>query len=440
MGRYLTEDDSICAVATPPGHGGIGVIRLSGEGSERIIRPLCGFLPESLESHKVYYGMLQNEGEELDEVLVSFFEQGRSFTGDETFEISFHGNPLIGKQILRALIEKGARPAAPGEFTYRAFMNGRIDLTQAEAVLSLIESRSEQAGKQALRQVCGSLKQELAGIEEALTLSLAHMEANLDFAAEDIVIEQDSITIERLAAVKAELDTIISGYRRGRLLNHGYKVAIVGSPNVGKSSLLNRVLGEDKAIVTNVPGTTRDIVTGELNIDGYLVSFSDTAGLRKTTDQVEQIGIEKTRSEIQDADLIWFVDEPNLPGESLQMDERGLRVRNKSDISRTPDFEGISVSAKTGEGIDQLLADLKGRLIEQGEESAPALLQSRHYELLSKSREAVDRGLALLKESSSPEFVIAETQEALSFVMEVLGKRFDDEVMDRVFKEFCLGK
>ena len=440
MGRFLSEEDSICAIATPPGHGGIGVIRLSGEDAHQFILPLCSFLPETLESHKVYYGLLKNNDEALDEVLVTYFQKGRSFTGDETFEISFHGNPLIGKQILRALIEKGARAAGPGEFTYRAFMNGRIDLTQAEAVLSLIESRTELAGKQALRQVCGSLKEELAFVEEALTLSLAHMEANLDFAAEDIVIEQDNVTIDRLSAVKTDLDRILSGYKRGKLLNHGFQVAIVGAPNVGKSSLLNRLLGEDRAIVTDVPGTTRDVVTGDMIMDGYMVSFSDTAGIRETTDVVEQIGIEKTRTELENADLIWLLEEPGQPADEVGFDEKCVRIRNKSDLATSAEFSGFSISAKTGDGIEALLEELRTRLIEQGEESSPALLQSRHFELLSDSSAALERGLNLLRESASPEFVIAEIQDSLQFVMEVLGKRFDDEVMDRVFKEFCLGK
>ena len=441
MGRFLSEEDSICAIATPPGHGGIGVIRLSGEDAHTFIRPLCSFLPETLESHRVYYGLLKNDGEALDEVLVTYFQNGRSFTGDETFEISFHGNPLIGKQILRALIDQGARAAGPGEFTYRAFMNGRIDLTQAEAVLTLIESRTELAGKQALRQVCGSLKDELAFVEEALTLSLAHMEANLDFSAEDIVIEQDDVTIERLTVVKNDLDRILSGYRRGKLLNDGFQVAIVGAPNVGKSSLLNRLLGEERAIVTDVPGTTRDVVTGNMIMDGYMVSFSDTAGIRETTDVVEQIGIEKTRTELDQADMVWYLDqvgdESRVP-EDLPK-QKTLWVRNKVDLGRS-DVGPVYISAKSGEGIEELLENLRSKLVEQGEESSPALLQARHFELLRMSSEALDRGLELLKETASPEFVIAEIHDSLQFVMEVLGKRFDDEVMDRVFKEFCLGK
>ncbi|HEY8270443.1 MAG TPA: tRNA uridine-5-carboxymethylaminomethyl(34) synthesis GTPase MnmE, partial [Pseudobdellovibrionaceae bacterium] len=350
------DSQTICAVSTPHGVGGISVIRISGPNSLEVTRKIAKFLPQKIESHKIYFGTLQDfqSRENVDEVLVAYFQKGHSFTGEEVVEISCHGNPQICQNILNLLITGGARSADKGEFTYRAFMNGKVDLVQAESILALIESQSEKAQKLALRQLKGQLSQKLERIEDQLTWLMAHIEAGIDFSTEGLDLVDTEIIKEKLVEIETSLKSLVNSYKAGRILKDGVRIALVGSPNVGKSSLLNLLLEEDRAIVTAIAGTTRDVISGDTKYDGLKLTFLDTAGIRNhTSDIVEQIGIQKSREAYADADVVLFVFDLSV-GVQPQ-DEELLRHLSKTNLfvignkldqinnpTETPGFEKIT--------------------------------------------------------------------------------------------------
>lgn len=474
MGFSGVEDNStICAVSTPPGVGGISVIRVSGPDAFRYTRELCAFLPEKPESHRVYFGTARETSgrDSIDEVLVTCFAFGRSFTGEETTEISCHGGPVLTANILQQLVSSGCRPARPGEFTFRAFMHGRLDLVQAEGVLGLIESQTQPAARMALRQLKGRLSEELEKIEDALVWILAQLEASIDFSTEGIEVIPSQAVQARAKEAIAACDRLLESYRQGRLLSDGLQVALVGRPNVGKSSLLNALVQEDRAIVTEVPGTTRDLVEGRLTIQGIPVTVIDTAGLREPEDEVEKIGIERTRRVLGKADIVFHVIEASrmlfdeekadiaalvaLPeNEGL---ERHLILINKVDSTEKDAVEarlrelsavGVSkqnakifeVSARTRKGLDELEAFLAAKLRSDASESSAVITQARHFEGLQKIHSCLARALALTTKDESAEFIAFELQDAIRAIHGLLGKEFNEQVIDRIFKEFCIGK
>lgn len=451
------DEDTIAAISTAMGAGGIAVVRLSGPRAAEITRDVFR-LPPTLESHRVYFGNLVDpEGSQvLDEVLVTYFQKGRSFTGDEVIEISCHGGVFLSGAILELLLRRGARLARRGEFTYRAVMNGRMDLVQAEGVLDLIESQNAQAHRRALRQLKGDLSRRFDEIKNLILNSAAHIEASLDFSEEDIDVGPANWIRDQISSALVRIESLLSTEKMSRIVRSGFQVAIVGEPNVGKSSLLNFLLGEQKAIVTDVAGTTRDVVDGEVRIEGYRVILKDTAGLRETEDKVEQIGIERAREAMNEADLIWLVCE----GDSLASAVRELKqwpadlVRrswilvNKIDLSEAETESGLGrfgqkifpVSAKTGQGISDLkgaLQDVLGHLFNDDSE---VLIGQRQAEELRLAKERLEKAQALVGQNESLEFVAFELKEALVRIQEILGERFDDQIMDRVFESFCLGK
>jgi tRNA modification GTPase len=460
------DSQTICAVSTPHGVGGISVIRISGPQSLEITRKIAGFLPQKIEAHKVYFGTLQNyhSHEEIDEVLVSFFQKGRSFTGEEVLEISCHGNPQICQSILNLLIAGGARSADKGEFTYRAFMNGKVDLVQAESVLALIESQSEKAQKLALRQLKGQLSVKLESLEDKFTWLMAHIEAGIDFSTEGIEVVSSNVIVEKLAEIEDSLRPLVNSYKSGRILKDGVRVAFAGCPNVGKSSLLNLILEEDRAIVTAVAGTTRDVISGDTNFNGLKFTFLDTAGIRNhASDIVEQIGIQKSREAHIEADVVLFVFDLSVGIQSE--DEALLQQLSKSNLfvignkldqisepMGTAGFEKLTQFADFDKrnlffvsALDQnvrplILKEISSRFSQTDQQDYVLLSNARHYENLSKALTNTVCCRELANEGLGSEFLAIELKEALIAVQETLGKRFDDQVMDRVFKEFCLGK
>lgn len=454
------DKDTICAVSTPPGIGGISVIRVSGPLTFSAVQSLCRFVPEKPESHRVYYGILKNPGEqtEIDEVVVTWFAAGQSFTGETVAEISCHGNPLICQEILKLLVDRGVRAAERGEFTYRAFMQGRLDLVQAESVLSLIESRSSGAARLALRQLKGRLSERLEKIESELTWVLAHIEAGIDFSTEGLQVADPNILSSRLRAVSNELDLLLETYQKGRLLKDGLRVVLAGRPNVGKSSLLNLLTEEDRAIVTDIAGTTRDVVEGEVLSDGQRIVFQDTAGLRDSQDPVEKIGVEKSRRAIEECDLVFFIFDSSvgLTGEDLAIwqslpQDKVVVFGNKSDLAGK-NYKDSSLAGALGEKpvsfistLDKntrrlILTDLKERFKSELAATDVLLSSARHYENLRAGLTNVREAEARLLEGTGEEFLALDLKEALMRIQETLGKRFDDQIMDRVFKEFCIGK
>lgn len=453
--RSLTRDkDTICALATAHGLGAISVIRISGPQAAEVIRKIAAFLPENLESHKIYYGVLKDveNQEPLDEVLVSSFLGGRSFTGENAFEISCHGSEAVVKEILRNLVRAGARPAERGEFTYRAFMNGRMDLVQAESVLALIESRSKRASDLALRQLKGDLSRRLKGLCDQLTWILAHLEANIDFAAEDIEVASNAILSERAEKLLIETNALLGSHKKGRIIKNGFHVLLAGRPNAGKSSLLNALVEDDRAIVTATAGTTRDFVEGDLELDGVRVTLIDSAGLTVTDDEVEKIGVERAIEKLSAVDLVLYLidaakgvqDADRAFFEKIPWD-KSVVIVNKSDLNpsyRWSENEApcISVSTKCGSGLPQLKELLSARVRGEVSEDSTLVAHARHYQGLEILRRSLETALPMIGDNESPDLIALELQSGLQAVYELLGLTYDDQVMDRVFGEFCLGK
>lgn len=448
----LAQDkDTIAAVSTAPGAGGIAVVRVSGSNAVQIVRRLAEFLPAQLESHRLYFGTLKNpeDHESLDEVLVAYFAQGKSVTGEEVIEISCHGGDWLAQEVVRVLRTQGARPARRGEFTYRAFMNGRMDLVQAESVLDLIQSRSQGAARAAIRQLKGLLSKRLEEILDLVTWSAAHLEANIDFAQEDIQTATTTELVGKLDLAVRGIQELLRTESQRRLWDEGYHVALVGLPNVGKSSLLNALIGQDKAIVTDIAGTTRDLVEGFLDIEGVRVRVTDSAGLRESNEVVEKIGIERSRLLVEDADLVLFVSDGGNTADTRQeleqiqpkAKDKIFSIRNKCD---QPPMVGadvmLAVSALTGEGIEKLRCLIAEKVKAQTIDDSPVIIKARHGELLRKALVSLQKSNELLAQDASPEFAAFELKEAVLALHEILGQRFDDQVMDRVFNEFCLGK
>lgn len=463
--------DSICAVSTPPGVGGISVVRLSGAQAEKIIRQVCGFLPGKLESHRVYYGIAKAPGETLpiDEVVVTWFAEGRSFTGENTAEISCHGSPHICDQLIKALIQAGARVAERGEFTFRAFHNGRIDLVQAEGVLSLIESTSAQSSRLALRQLQGDLSESLTSLEDGIIWALAHIEAGIDFSTENLEVVDPTVLLNKVQSTLNGVNRLLATYKSGRVIKEGLRIVLAGEPNVGKSSLLNLFIAEKKAIVTPIPGTTRDVVEGETSFAGQRVIFFDTAGVRDTLDEIERIGIEKTKETISLADhVLWVIEAGRkAPAESFKDVQipRGLKASvlvNKAENLSASEravyqktFEGeifsknpeafskdglLFTSALDPRSRDEVLNHLIRINDLKTDELSVVLTQNRHFEFLTKTAQNLEAVIGGLNSGLGPEFVALELKEALIGLQQTLGKHYDDQILDRVFKEFCIGK
>jgi tRNA modification GTPase len=446
MGYRATDSDTICASATPLGVGGIGVIRLSGPNALVVFKKVIRQDFSNKSNEVKLYKIFGQDEELLDEALVSYFAKGKSYTGEETVEISHHGSPIIARAIQRELIRNGARPAGPGEFTYRAFINGKIDLVQAESVLAAIEATSESSAKMAVRNIKGQLSQDIVEVEQEITKILAQLEANLDFAEENLSVEGSESLAHRLETVLERVGKLLNSYNKGRALRSGLRVVIAGEPNVGKSSLLNALLGEERAIVSAVPGTTRDVIDSEIFLEGMRLELVDTAGVRATEDEVEKIGVEKSLKEQAEADIvIQVLDATNIKTQVLPNEKNLIRVVNKVDLINQHDAalkcNGVLVSAKDGVGISELKKELQN-LAEAllVENQSAVLFQSRHFDLLTRAQENLKVGLRLLTSAESPEFVIAEVHAALLCFYDILGKTYDDQVMDRVFKDFCVGK
>lgn len=464
------DSQTICAVSTPPGYGGISVIRISGpKASEVTSRCLRQFTHKTQDSHRAYYGQFRNPatGEEVDQVVALYFAAGKSYTGEETIELSCHGNPIVCERILKVLIEQGLKPAQPGEFTYRAFMNNRLDLVQAESVLSLIESRSQRSAEVAIRQLEGDLSREISEIENELTWCLAHIEAGIDFSTEGLEVTTEHELVGKLSACVLRLERLLSTYQKGKTIKDGLQVVLVGRPNVGKSSLLNLLLGYERAIVTAQAGTTRDVVDADIIHEGLRIVIQDTAGLRDecdTDDQIEIIGMKKSKDAAQKADVVLFCFDAS-EGWSSE-DEKWLKnlnprefifLANKADLvansmerenlvknlqlrAEGARSEVLFVSALDRKDRDVILALLKkvGSVDLQGEQVL--LSHVRHFENVLKATNYTQQAIAALQGNIGSEFVSVELKEALIALQETLGKRFDDQIMDRVFKEFCIGK
>jgi len=452
--------DTIAAICTPLGEGGIGVIRISGDQARQIGATIFSRKPDGgFESHRFYYGSIIDSagGEELDEALVVFMKAPHSYTCEDVLEIQCHGGYLVVQRLLSLVLRQGARLAEPGEFTRRAFLNGRIDLVQAEAVIDVIRGKTEASLALAQKQRAGHLSLQIAAIRERILHALALVEAYIDFPDEEIGTRESGEIEGGIAAVQQRIAELLAGFSEGRALAEGVSVVIVGKPNVGKSSLLNTLLREKRAIVTSIPGTTRDVIEEVVNIRGLPVRMLDTAGICETTDPIEQEGVRLALGKIPQADLLLFLIDGSRPLDSddllIEKELEGnkfLLVLNKSDLPEAvllPDtlahHQMIRISTLTGAGIETLHHTIHSYFLHG------RATDSREFVALSniRQRDALERcGVALRRYSANAtggfnlELIAADLREALRAVGEVTGESTPDEVLDLIFQRFCIGK
>jgi len=473
-------DDTIVAIATPPGRGGIGVVRLSGPEARDIARPMLRLAHGGdLEAGRAHFGELidaasrgpqqapglrlpgWSTGQRIDEVVVTWFAKPHSYTAEDVVEISCHGSPVVLRHVVEMAMAAGARLAEPGEFTMRAFLNGRIDLTQAEAVRDLIDSQTLYQAQIAARQLDGALSRRLQPIKQQLMELIAVLEAGIDFAEDDVAVIADEQILARIAAVRAPLEELLASFGFGKVVHEGLTLAIVGRPNVGKSSLFNRLVERERAIVTAAPGTTRDLVSETVAIGGIPVKLVDTAGVREALDEAESIGIRKTMEALADAEVVLVVrdasrgDTDPLSDDERRQDQRLLEsVANRlaivvwNKIDAAPDFRGdrvpgeLGVSALIGTGIDELRAGIL-RLVggDAGAQQEGGLLTNmRQKQLVGDAIAALDRATAAIPLRVPHEMILLDLYSALRPLDDITGATTADDILNLIFSSFCIGK
>ena len=443
--------ETICAISTAYGTGGIAVIRVSGEQSISIVDTLFEGRTALSEAKAgtVHHGRIQRETEILDEVLCSVFRAPHSFTGEDTVEIACHGSVYIQQTLIQWLIDAGCRAAEPGEFTRRAFLNGKMDLAQAEAVADLIAAQSKAEKDLALSQLKGSVSNELANLRERLLHFTSLIELELDFADHEELEFADRSELSKLAdEIEQKLQALMDSFRTGNAIRNGIPVAIIGAPNVGKSTLLNALLGEQRAIVSDIQGTTRDTIEDTLILDGILFRLIDTAGLRETSDTIENMGIERSRKAAEKAQIvIYVVDNDGMSEVALLNDEmmKGtvIRVRNKADLQEHSGVRiqesGLRISARNGE-IEPLKQELVRVARESMNTSAVMLSNARHYAAVTRAHEAIVRVQQGMEAGLSGELLSMDLQDCLSALGEVTGQITNQEILSNIFSKFCIGK
>ncbi|NEW07270.1 tRNA uridine-5-carboxymethylaminomethyl(34) synthesis GTPase MnmE [Paenibacillus sp. SYP-B3998] len=456
-------NDTIAAISTPLGEGGISVIRVSGDSAiplvERVFHSKTK-LSAAL-THTVHYGHIIEpaSAERLEEVLVTVMKAPRSFTTEDVVEVSCHGGIVSVKKVLDLLLQQGIRLAEPGEFTKRAFLNGRIDLTQAEAVIDLIRAKSDRAFKVALRQVEGNLSKQIKLLRHQLVELMAHIEVNIDYPEHDVEEMTNAFILTKCDVVMGELNRLLKTAEQGKILREGIETAIVGRPNVGKSSLLNELAQANRAIVTDIPGTTRDVIEEFVNIGGIPLKLLDTAGIRETTDIVEQLGVERSKTALAEADLILFVLNSN---EELQLDElamikqlaekQTIVILNKIDLDRKLDIEQVyayfvpdrvvELSLLENKGIEDLEKAIAGIFFEGKLESNDLTYVSnvRHISLLKQAKRSLEDALEANEQYVPIDMIQIDIRAAWEQLGEIIGDSVGESLIDQIFTQFCLGK
>ncbi|MFN5786830.1 MAG: tRNA uridine-5-carboxymethylaminomethyl(34) synthesis GTPase MnmE [Flavobacteriia bacterium] len=452
------HQDTICAIATPNGLGAISVIRLSGKESLKIIQAVFSKDLSDKASHTVHFGnFLSGQNVIIDEVLVTVFQQGKSFTGEESIEISCHASPYIQQQILKTLMEQGCRLAEPGEFTMRAFINGKMDLSQAEAVADLIASQSKSAHDIALKQLKGGFSSELKELREKLIHFASLVELELDFAEEDVEFADRKELKQLVIDVLAYIQRLARSFELGNAIKNGVPVAIVGAPNTGKSTLLNQLLGEDRAIVSNIAGTTRDVIEETLNIDGILFRLIDTAGIRENAEEIEAMGIERSKEKIRQAAVVLCMADSTVDGsleEVLQWaqeiretypDKKVLVLANKADMNSIHTARSLSgveeISAKEGKGIDELKKELVAQVVGDFSLANDTIVSNaRHYDALRRTAESLEKARFGLENNITADFVAMDIRQAMYDLGTITGDISTDDLLGNIFSKFCIGK
>ncbi len=460
----LISGDTIAALSTPSGTGAVAVLRVSGTGAREVARRV--FLGPKLVARRALFGCVISEnGDRIDDVLLTFFQAPASYTGEDTVEISCHGGVLVTRRVLERLFQAGARAAGPGEFTQRAFLNGKLDLTQAEAVMDVITAQTDRALAAAHRQLEGALGRTILALREEMLGILAHVEAYIDFPEEDIDPDTGTALTNRMTVLQAKLDALLATAKQGRLLREGVRTVLAGAPNAGKSSLLNHLLGFDRAIVSEQPGTTRDTIEEVVNLQGFPLRLIDTAGLRSSgTDAIEQAGIARTHSQLAGADLIVeIVDASAPPGDRLTLPEgaasRHVLVLHKCDLPMHAAWKdlaqmdpalnraesascGVAVSSLTGEGMSALTDRLISVITAGGGafEQSEVAVNARHQACLERARHSLADALREFATGTSVEFTAMELRLALEALGDVIGRVDVEDLLGVIFSQFCIGK
>lgn len=457
----MGNQETIIALATPNGLGAISVIRISGNNSikitEKLFKSNKNKLLSNQKSHTVHLGHIMKGNHELDEVLITLFKGPNSYTGEDTIEISCHGSTYIQKEIINLFIDNGIRIANPGEFTLRAFLNGKMDLNQAEAVADLIASENEGSHKLAMQQMKSGFSNDLKKLRAELLHFSSMIELELDFSQEDVEFAERNDFKNLTNKIKSELKILINSFQSGNVLKNGISVAIAGKPNAGKSSLLNTLLNEDKAIVSDIPGTTRDSIEDSLIINGINFRFIDTAGLRETNDVIESKGIEKTKEKIKKAKILLYlfdindtnINEIKNSVDSFRRDDLSiilvrnkidLKINNKNLLNDLKKLELIEISATEKKSV----LKLKERLIDEVNLLNPykdvIISNSRHYEALKKALKAIEEVNKGLKENISGDLLSVDIRRSIEFLAEITGEITNDDVLGNIFANFCIGK
>lgn len=454
-------EDTICAQSTPVGRGGLHVLRVSGNKAFETTRMIfTGYTKKDRPlSHHVQYGFIFNPQtqEKIDEVLVTFFERGKSYTGEETIEISCHGNPLIAARILDLLVQKGCRPADRGEFTYRAYKNKKLDLSQAEAVLSLIESKNPAFISRSLRLLSGSFSRDIKKAKEDILWAVSRLEARIDFSTEDIEIAKDNEILRKIQKAIDYLEPLIKNFESQNVLAQGVKTPIVGPPNVGKSCLFNALLGHHRSIVSEIIGTTRDYISEFINIKDVSFELIDTAGLREASDEIEKEGIDKVFKLIQESDLVLFqTDFEQFEALTTYLNQVSNKKRivivNKVDERTEKDIQKIKtyfssfvtdiffVSAQTGQGLKELEDKMVELFSLSKETSSAEVISMRQKQVIAHVLECFQKGFTILSSGESEEFILSYLNEGLKELLSLSFIEDDEIVRDKIFSEFCLGK
>lgn len=451
--KILSETSTIAAVSTPRGVGGIAVVRLSGpDALEVLSRCWRGSDPLGFESHTAHLGWItDSSGEDIDQVVATVFQAPRSYTGENVVEISCHGSLWVQQAVLNRLIECGASAATAGEFTKRAFVNGRIDLAQADGIADMIAASSKAGARLAARQIKGELSKKLEELRKSLLDLGVLLELELDFSEEDVEFADRKRLVDTATELKDVITTLSASYKSGQAFKNGVPVVIAGVPNAGKSTLLNTLTGDEKAIVSDIPGTTRDVIEDTVEIDGILFRFIDTAGLRDSDDTIEQIGVDKANKKISDASIVLYLIDPTQPLqpqiETLkkirsESDAKVIVIKTKSDISDlNVDFAELEISSLHQDGTEVL----KRRILEVSTsdfnpENELIVTNARHYEALRGAIPPLERLISGLRDGISADFLSQELREAERYVAEITGKVTSEEILHSIFERYCIGK
>src|SRR5436853_5229275 len=449
--RQLIAGDTIAAISTPAGEGAIALVRISGADSIAVADKICRAkaTPSEFASHVQHFGEIVDETERLiDQVMMSIHRAPTSYTGEDLVEISCHGGMLVSARVLEACLRAGARAARPGEFTARGMLDGKMDLTQAEAVIDLIRAKTDLALRSATEQLEGRLGEQIGKIREELVELLAHINASIDFPEEGITPDEGETLRARLDSIREEIAALLATADQGRILREGGRVVIYGATNAGKSSLLNRLLGYDRVIVSDAHGTTRDTIEETVNLNGVPIRLLDTAGLRTSASELEREGIARTEKSLQLADLrLHIADRSTSKPSHFQERIRNpneITVLNKSDLpenSDWKDFHALRISCLTGEGLQELQREILTRITKQNLKPESMLaINARHRDCLRRALESCDRAAIVQAQGLSPEYAAIHLHEALRAVGEVIGVVDVEQILDSVFSQFCIGK